>query len=66
MAQVDFDVLIVGAGFGGHQHPARFEPADARAGGIFQLYKCRDELGLKCKLIDSFAGPGGTWVLGAR
>jgi len=44
-APENYDVLIVGAGFG----------------GIHALYKMRDELGYNALLVDAASGPGGTW-----
>ncbi|PWJ24863.1 cation diffusion facilitator CzcD-associated flavoprotein CzcO [Branchiibius hedensis] len=41
----ELDALIVGAGFG----------------GIYSLYKLRNELGLNVQTIDRAAGVGGTW-----
>ncbi|SMQ50122.1 unnamed protein product [Zymoseptoria tritici ST99CH_3D7] len=45
MSQESFDAVIVGAGFG----------------GIYQLKRLRDDLKLKCLVIDQAGGPGGTW-----
>ncbi|HEY9413830.1 MAG TPA: NAD(P)/FAD-dependent oxidoreductase [Pseudonocardia sp.] len=43
--QTDYDAVVVGAGFG----------------GIFMLYKLREELGLSVRLYDKASGVGGTW-----
>lgn len=40
-----FDAIIIGAGFS----------------GLYQLYKLRDELGLKVRVLEKGAGVGGTW-----
>jgi len=42
---LETDVLIVGAGFG----------------GVFLLHKLRDELGFKCKIYESGTELGGVW-----
>ena len=42
---LDLDVLIVGAGFG----------------GVYTLYKLRDELGLKAKIFEAGTDIGGIW-----
>jgi cyclohexanone monooxygenase len=44
-ANTDFDAIVVGAGFG----------------GIYMLYKLRNELGLKTRALDKAGGVGGTW-----
>lgn len=44
-ATYELDALVVGAGFG----------------GIYSLYKLRNELGLRVEAIDRAAGVGGTW-----
>ena len=41
----EFDAIIVGAGFA----------------GIYQLKTLRDDLGLKCLVIDVASYVGGTW-----
>ncbi len=41
----EFDVLVVGAGFG----------------GLAMLHKLRDELGYRVRVIEAGSGPGGTW-----
>ena len=41
----EFDVLIIGAGFG----------------GMYALKKFRDDLGLKCRVVEQGDGVGGTW-----
>ncbi len=43
--EVDVDVLIVGAGFG----------------GVYLLHRLRDELGLNCKIFEAGKGLGGIW-----
>jgi cation diffusion facilitator CzcD-associated flavoprotein CzcO len=45
MSQESFDAVIVGAGFG----------------GIYQLKRLRDDLGLSCLVIDQAGNVGGTW-----
>jgi len=42
---LDIDVLIVGAGFG----------------GVYLLHRFRDELGLKCKVFEAGQELGGIW-----
>jgi len=42
---LDIDVLIVGAGFG----------------GVYLLHRFRDELGLKCKVYEAGQELGGIW-----
>ena len=42
---LDVDVLIVGAGFG----------------GVYLLHKLRDEMGLKCKVYEAGSALGGVW-----
>jgi len=42
---LDVDVLIVGAGFG----------------GVYLLHRLRDELGLKCKIYEANKDLGGIW-----
>ena len=42
---ISVDALVVGAGFG----------------GIYQLKKLRDDLGLQVKCIDTAGDVGGTW-----
>jgi len=44
-ADVDFDAVVMGAGFG----------------GMYMLRKLRDEQGMKVKVIDKASGVGGTW-----
>ena len=44
-AGVDFDAIVMGAGFG----------------GMYMLRKLRDEQGMKVKVIDKAGGVGGTW-----
>jgi len=41
----EFDAVIIGAGFA----------------GLYALRKLRDELGLKVRVLETGAGPGGTW-----
>jgi cyclohexanone monooxygenase len=41
----DFDAIVIGAGFG----------------GIYQLHKLRNELGLKVRAFEKGGGVGGTW-----
>ncbi|KAK8194187.1 hypothetical protein M8818_007375 [Zalaria obscura] len=43
--ELETDVIIVGAGFG----------------GVYLLHKLRDELGLKCKVYEAAGGLGGVW-----
>ncbi|KAF2097636.1 cyclopentanone 1,2-monooxygenase [Rhizodiscina lignyota] len=43
--EIDVDVLIVGAGFG----------------GVYLLHRLRDELGLKCKIFEAGQDLGGIW-----
>ncbi|KAF1987202.1 cyclohexanone 1,2-monooxygenase-like protein [Aulographum hederae CBS 113979] len=43
--ELDTDVLIVGAGFG----------------GVYLLHRLRDELGLKCKIYEAGSEMGGVW-----
>ncbi|MGQ0481138.1 MAG: flavin-containing monooxygenase [Pseudonocardia sp.] len=43
--QTDYDAVVVGAGFG----------------GIYMLYKLREELGLSVRVFDKASGIGGTW-----
>jgi cation diffusion facilitator CzcD-associated flavoprotein CzcO len=45
MSQESFDAVIIGAGFG----------------GIYQLKRLRDDLNLKCLVIDQAGDVGGTW-----
>jgi cation diffusion facilitator CzcD-associated flavoprotein CzcO len=45
MSQDSFDAVIIGAGFG----------------GIYQLKRLRDDLKLKCLVIDQAGDVGGTW-----
>ena len=42
---IDVDVLIVGAGFG----------------GVYLLHRLRDELGYKCKIYEAGTELGGIW-----
>lgn len=42
---LEVDVLIVGAGFG----------------GVYLLHKLRDELGFKCKIFEAGTELGGIW-----
>lgn len=42
---VDYDAIIIGAGFG----------------GMYQLHSLRDDLGLKVRVFEKGAGVGGTW-----
>ena len=43
--KTDYDAIVIGAGFG----------------GIYSLYKLRDELGLSVRAFDKAGGVGGTW-----
>src|SRR6056297_2088919 len=43
--EVDFDAIIIGAGIS----------------GLYQLYRLRDELGLKVRVFETGTGVGGTW-----
>lgn len=43
--RTDYDAIVIGAGFG----------------GLYSLYKLRDELGLSVRLFDRASGVGGTW-----
>jgi cation diffusion facilitator CzcD-associated flavoprotein CzcO len=43
--ELDTEVLIVGAGFG----------------GVYLLHRLRDELGLKCKVFEAGTDLGGIW-----
>lgn len=45
VAEIDYDAIVIGAGFG----------------GIYMLKKLRDELGLKVRAFDKAGGIGGTW-----
>src|SRR6188472_3421566 len=44
-AEVDFDAIVIGSGFG----------------GIYMLHKLRNELGLKVRAFEKGGGIGGTW-----
>jgi cation diffusion facilitator CzcD-associated flavoprotein CzcO len=44
-ARVDYDAVVIGAGFG----------------GIYMLHKLRNELGLSVRAFDRAGGVGGTW-----
>ncbi|UGS35652.1 flavin-containing monooxygenase [Capillimicrobium parvum] len=44
-SRVDYDVIVIGAGFG----------------GIYMLHKLRNELGLSVKALEKGGGVGGTW-----
>ena len=43
--EVDFDAIIIGAGFS----------------GLYQLYKLRDELGISAHIFEAAEDVGGTW-----
>ena len=43
--RLDFDAIIIGAGFS----------------GLYQLYKLRDEIGLSVKIFEAADNVGGTW-----
>lgn len=43
--QLDYDAIVIGAGFG----------------GLYMLHKLRDEQGLRVRAFDKAAGVGGTW-----
>ena len=44
-ADVDYDAVVVGAGFS----------------GLYQLHRLRDELGLSVKVVEKADDVGGTW-----